>query len=180
MNCKVFLSQYNLCSFTHRLFIRLDLFIYKIINSSTPPILNECMIVDTSDNIANRLKSRRKKLNYEPHFTTGFGFKTFDFFSSIFYNNFLLSKRHISLFSFKSDLYCSRMLILTYTVPQRSVPVAHRTLPYQTVIDHTPTVPYRTRPYPDRSRPYPTVAHRTLPYLTVIDHTPTVPDHNKP
>ena len=100
-----FLSQYNLCSFTHRLFIRLDLFIYKIINSSTPPILNECMIVDTSDNIANRLKSRRKKLNYEPHFTTGFGFKTFDFFSSIFYNNFLLSKRHISLFSFKSDLY---------------------------------------------------------------------------
>ena len=100
-----FLTQYNLCSFSHRLFIRLDLFIYKIINSSTPPILNECLIVDSSDNIANRLKSRRKKLKYEPNFTTCFGYKTFDFFSSIFYNNFLLSKRHISLFSFKSDLY---------------------------------------------------------------------------
>ena len=81
------------------------MFIYKIINSSTPPILNECLIVDSSDNIANRLKSRRKKLNYEPNFTTGFGYKTFDFFSSIFYNNFLLSKRHISLSSFKNDLF---------------------------------------------------------------------------
>ena len=100
-----FLTQYNLCSFSHRLLIRLDLFIYKIINSSTPPILNECLIVDSSDNIANRLKSRRKKLNYESNFTTGFGYKTFDFFSSIFYNNFLLSKRHISLFSFKNDLF---------------------------------------------------------------------------
>jgi len=62
-----FLAQYNLNSFTHRLFIRLDTFIYKIINSSKPSILNECLFVDTSDNIANRLKSKRKKLTYEPN-----------------------------------------------------------------------------------------------------------------
>jgi hypothetical protein len=84
-----FVTQYNLCSFSHRLFIRLDLFIYKIINSSTPPILNECLIVDSSDKIANRLKSRRKKLNYEPNFTTGFGYKTFDFFRLDFRLDFI-------------------------------------------------------------------------------------------
>jgi hypothetical protein len=100
--------------FSHRLFIRLDLFIYKIINSSTPPILNECLIVDSSDNIANRLKSRRKKLNYEPNFTTGFGYKTFEFFSSIFYNKFLLSKRHTSLFSFKNDLFNNLGTVIPY------------------------------------------------------------------
>jgi hypothetical protein len=99
-----FLTEYNLCSFSHRLFILLDVFIYKIINSSTPPFLNECLIVDSSDNIANRLKSRRKKLNYEPNYTTGFGYKTFDFFSSIFYNNFIFLK-DIFLFSLFKTIY---------------------------------------------------------------------------
>jgi hypothetical protein len=89
MKYRVFLTQYNLCSFSHRLFKRFDLFIYKIINSSTPPILNECLIVDSSDKIANRLKSRRKKLNYEPNFTTGFGYKTFDFFRLDFRLDFI-------------------------------------------------------------------------------------------
>ena len=100
------------------------MFIYKIINLSTPPILIECMIVDTSDNIANRLKSRRKKLNYE-HFTTGFGYKTFDFFSSIFYNNFLLSKRHISLIYLKHDLYKNLGIyhhLFLYIFPKFNIP----------------------------------------------------------
>ena len=53
-----FLANHNLCSFSHRVFIRLDLFIFKIIKSSKPPILNEYMIVNSSDTLANRLKSK--------------------------------------------------------------------------------------------------------------------------
>ena len=100
-----FLANHNLCSFSHRVFIRLDLFIFKIIKSSKPPILNEYMIVDSSDTIANRLKSKCKKQSYIPHYTSGFGSKTFDYFSTIFYNNFLISKKHISFYSFKINLY---------------------------------------------------------------------------
>ena len=100
-----FLVNHNLCSFSHRVFIRFDLFIFKIIKSSMPPILNECLIVDSSENIANRLKSKCKKLIYIPHHTSGFGYKTFDHFSSIFYNNFLISKKHFTLYSFKNNLF---------------------------------------------------------------------------
>ena len=100
-----FLANHNLCSFSHRVFIRLDLFIFKIIKSSKPPILNEYMIVDSSDTIANRLKSKCKKLSYIPHYTSGFGYKTFDYFSTIFYNNFLISKKHISFYSFRINVF---------------------------------------------------------------------------
>ena len=63
------------------------------------------MIVDSSDTIANRLKSKCKKLSYIPHYTSGFGYKTFDYFSTIFYNNFLISKKHISFYSFKINVF---------------------------------------------------------------------------
>ena len=103
---KVFLQIIdNLCSFSHRVFIRLDLSIFKIIKSSKPPILNEYMIVDSSDTIANRFKSKCKKLSYIPHYTSEFGYTTFDYLSTIFYNNFLISKKHILFYSFKINLF---------------------------------------------------------------------------
>ena len=107
-----FLANHNLCSFSHRVFIRLDLFIFKIIESSKPPILNEYMIVDISDTNANRLKSKYKKQSYIPHYTSGFGSKTFDYFSTIFYNNFLISKKHISFYSIKINVLFTKEIVL--------------------------------------------------------------------
>ena len=84
--------------------------------------------------------------------------------------------------------YCSRIHILTYPYPYRSVP--NRTQPYPTVPNSFETVLDRTRPYPtvpNRTQPYPTVpqtylieTNRMRPYPIVIDSFETVLDRTRP
>jgi len=103
------LANYNLCSFTHRIFIRLDLFLFKIINSKKPPILNEKLKINQNDTLVNRLKSNKSGnllFNgiYVPYFVNGFGLKTFDHFGALFYNNFLTNLPYVNLKYFKKNL----------------------------------------------------------------------------
>ena len=52
-----FLANYKLFSFSHRVFIRLDLFLFKIVNFNYPPYLSEKLKTNSDDNIANNLRS---------------------------------------------------------------------------------------------------------------------------
>ena len=110
---QLFLSKYNLSSFSHRVFIRLDVFIFKIVQSKSPPLLNEKLFVNTDDSIANRLKSDDIQPNtvYVPTCRHGYGEKTFDNFGALFYNKFLLNISSSSLATFKTAIYSNLIFL---------------------------------------------------------------------
>ena len=98
------LSEYKLFSFTHRIFMRLGLFLFKIITTGKPPLLNEKLHIDRSDTIANRLKSDNIDKVYVPTCKLNYGEKTFSHVGAIFYNNFLFNNYNMTLKQFKTHL----------------------------------------------------------------------------
>jgi len=120
-----FLANYKLFSFSHRVFIRLDLFIFKIVNSNCPPYLSEKLKTIGDDNIANNLRSNymqqetqskdhsKDMIRKSDHFDTiyvnrknhVFGEKTFDHFGALFFNSFMASNKINKLLEFKQYLY---------------------------------------------------------------------------
>ena len=100
-----FLTNYNLFSFSHRVFVKLDLFLFKIINTGSPPILNTKLTVTNEDTLANRLKSNNINKIYVPSCKQGYGEKTFTHFGAIFYNSFLSDSIQMNLYEFKRTLF---------------------------------------------------------------------------
>ena len=116
-----YLAKYKLFSFTHRVFMRLDFFIFKIVNNKCPPYLNEKLVlVNDSDIIANYLvpelisKDHSKDMiNQSDHFNTlnipkkslGVGERTFEYFGAIFNNKFIAGCKLNKLYDFKQYLH---------------------------------------------------------------------------
>ena len=102
---QMFLLKYNLYSFSHRVFVRFNLFMFKIINSKSPPLLYESIVVNKEDIIANRLKSDNADKAYVPSCKQGYGEKTFAHFGALFYNIFVFNNVTISLNVFKNNIF---------------------------------------------------------------------------
>ena len=86
---KVIVSNGVKIDVVDRVFIRFDLFLFKIINSKKPPMLNEKLADNVNADLSNRLKSNTNgnllfNTVYVPYFLNGFGYKTFDHFGAIF------------------------------------------------------------------------------------------------
>ncbi len=99
------LTNYKLMLFITRVFIRLNMFIYKVTKHSKPSRLASCLKRQpVADTIACRLRSQLQDQLYVPFVNKDFGTKTFDFFGSIFYNNFLNNQSNLDIMSFKKTV----------------------------------------------------------------------------
>jgi hypothetical protein len=98
-----FLKKYKLNSFSHRLFVRLNLFTFNILSTKRPPILLDNFKTFDSRDISYNLRSNSNPGVIESHSKLHYGELTFGFFFSKFYNKILLT----------SDLFKNNNIDLT-------------------------------------------------------------------
>jgi hypothetical protein len=87
-NINSFLKKYNIFSFTHRIFLRLNLFGFKLLSAERPPILASSLKYNT-ERQRSWLRSDDTQLALKPFVKLIFGESTFSYFFSKFFNNFL-------------------------------------------------------------------------------------------
>ena len=101
-----FLKRFNIFSFTHRVFIKLNLFFYKIFSNENPPILFKKFTDKNTDSLTIT-KILRSNISYsitETNSKLKFGDLTFYSFYTKFYNKFKFifsSNCNINLFKKK-------------------------------------------------------------------------------
>ena len=93
--------HYNLDCFQHRLIKRLSRFIYKTINFSDSPIrLKSILVRNCSKNLIYNLRNSNQYIVPSKGKYNEYREKTFDYFYSIFINNFLISNLQFDYNSF--------------------------------------------------------------------------------
>ena len=104
ININKFLKKFNIFSFTHRIFIRLNLFIFKIISNESPPILNSYLKKEDNYQML-KLRSYNASCLKETDSTLHYGDLTFKHFFSEFYNKFLVYNTSLTLKKFKRYIF---------------------------------------------------------------------------
>jgi hypothetical protein len=99
-----FLKKFNIFSFTHRIFIRLNLFLFKIVTNESPPLLNSYLKKEDNQYMF-KLRSFNSQCLKETNSTLHYGDLTFKHFFSEFYNKFLVYNTSLSLKQFKKYIF---------------------------------------------------------------------------
>ena len=108
-----FLLKFNIFSFVHRLVIRLNLFLFKIVSSKRPPLLADSIKLRNNVNSKYHLRSFDIPSVLVPATTLHYGDCTFQAFFTKFYNHFLLFNINFNLYKFKRELFLNLDYLVT-------------------------------------------------------------------